>query len=696
MHLEISQLERLMKIIRLILLFFWLCLLPTVQVTGADVLTYHNDNHRTGLNLDEVGLNTSTVKQLSVNFAIPVDGQVYAQPLYVSSVAIADGTRHNMLIVATEHASVYALDAETGVVLWQTSLIPSGEMQADNHQNQGSCGDLTPSNGITGTPVVDRDTGKIYVIAITQATSDGHYIYHLHAVDLTTGSDQFSQEIKATFPGSFPAGDVTTVNNIKMVNFRATHVRNRAALLELGNTIYAAWGSFCDIEPYGGWVMAFDKSSLLQIGSLDVNPTEAGLATGSSLGGGSGAGVWGGGGALASDGGAIYASTGNGPFDGITTFGDSVLKLTLNNLQVHDFFTPFDQETDQRGDRDLGSGGVVILPTMTNAAGKTVDLGAVCGKDARIYIFNRGTLGKFNSANDNNIYQVVSPAAIQGTATFGPAAFFNGALYYGPQGHHLMRFVFSQAKLGSAPASQTTNTTFGAMGTVPSISAFINGSGVPANGIVFAIEMGSAVAAPVPPGGVHQPLTPTTGATLHAYDASDLTKPELYNSSTNSSLDIGVKFTVPTICNSMVYLGTKGTVYAFGAPTAFEQTNSAQDVTNAPGVKITLGSISYHSGTGHFVQNVTVTNTGTTPLFKTPLSLVLDGLSSFASLIKNSGSTILPPKKASAYQNFSLTSPLAPGQSVSVGLTFIDPKEQASGKATFTYTPRLLDGLGFR
>jgi hypothetical protein len=341
-------------------------------------------------------------------------------------------------------------------------------------------------------------------------------------------------------------------------------------------------------------------------------------------------------------------------------------------------------------DRDLGSGGVVILPTMTDAGGTARKLGVVCGKDSKIYIFDRANLGKFNRANNSNLYQEVSPTDFASARIFGPPAYFNGALYYGPQGRQLMKFVFSQAKLGSAPTAKTS-TSFGVQGTVPNISGFINGSGIPTNGIVWAIQMGSQVAAPVVPiGGIHQPVTPTTGAILHAYDAVNLT--ELYNSS-NVSLDIGVKFTVPTICNSMVYLGTKGTVYAFGGNTT---ANRAVDVTKALGVKITLGPYSYHSSTGHFVQTVTVTNTGSTPLFKTPLSFVLDGLSSFASLVKISGSTILLPNRASAYQNFSLTSPLAPGASVSVGLTFIDPKEQASGNATFTYTPRLLDGLGYR
>jgi hypothetical protein len=614
-----------------------------------------------------------------VKWSLPVDGQVYAQPLYVSSVVIANGTRHNVLIVATELDSVYALDAKTGALLWKTSLIPRGETPADSR----NCGDLTPSNGITATPVIDRDKEKVFVIAMTQ-TSSGQKIYRLHSLDLATGSGTSSPPITATFPGSFPPSDASGGR----VNWRASEVRNRAALLLLGNTIYTAWASFCDSEPYAGWIIAFDESSLAQVGALDLNPTAAGRDNFASLPNGSGAGIWGAGGAVASDGSHMYASVGNGPFDGSKTFGDSILKLSQNNVQVLDFFTPFDQAIDQEIDQDLGSGGVVILPTMHDAAGIARNLGVVCGKDSNIYIFDRTKLGKFNSANNNNLYQ---QAGNLGSEVDGPAAFFNQALYFGPQSQQLMKFVFAKAKLGGSPTAKTS-TSFGVKGTIPSISGFINGAGVASNGIVFAIQMGSQTAAvPLRTGGTHTPLIPTTGAILHAYDAVNLT--ELYNSSSNSSLDIGIKFSVPTICNSMVYLGTRGTVYGFGGNTT---ANTAVDVTKAHGVKITLGPISFHASSGSFVQTVTVTNTGSTPLFKAPLSFVLDGLSSFASLVNNSGSTILPPDEASPYQNFSLTSPLAPGASVSVGLTFIDPKERASGKATFTYTPRLLEGLGYR
>jgi hypothetical protein len=671
-----------MRSIRVFFSLLWPWLILTLPVSGGDVFTYHNDNQRTGLNPDEVGLNTSTVKGLSPKWSFPVDGEVYAQPLYVSSVAVADGSRHNMLIVATENDSVYAFDADIGgAPLWKTSLILNGERAADSR----SCGDLTPLNGITGTPVVDRDKGKIFVMAMTQTTSTGHAIYRLHSVDLATGFPTSSPEITATYPGSFPPSDVSG----GQVHFHAYESRNRAALLLEGNTIYAAWASFCDHPPYGGWIMAFDESSLAQVARVDVNPTAAGLVSGSSLPDGSGAGVWGGGGALAAPPNStlVFASTGNGPWDGKTTFGDSVLKLTQNssNIQIVDFFTPFDQAFDQQTDRDLGSSGVVLLPTMTDASGKARVLGVVAGKDAKIYLFDRANLGK-NSANNTNLYQQVGPIA--SGQIFGPAAYFNGALYSGPQNSQLMKFVFSNAKLGSAATAQTS-TTFGVLGTVPSVSGFINGAGVASNGVVWAIQMGSQVAAPVrnPPGGTHQPVTPTTGAILHAYDASDLT--ELYNSTSNSSLDIGVKFTVPTICNSMVYLGTKGTVYGFGGNTT---TNTAVDVTKS--VKITLGPYSFHPATGHYVQTVTVTNNGSMPL-PTPLSLVLDGLTSYASLVKNSGSTILLPNRASPYQNFSLASPLATGASASVVLTFLDPKDKG-GPPTFTYTPRLLGGMGYR
>jgi putative pyrroloquinoline-quinone-binding quinoprotein len=247
----------------------------------ADVLTYHYDNQRTGLNPAETGLNPASVSGLKQQWSFPVDGDVYAQPLYVSSIVI-NGARHNELIVATEMDSVYALDADTGSLLWKTSLIPSGETAVPSN-----CNDLPGAVGITGTPVIDPFPKKILAVAYTR-TSSGHKLYRLHSLNLVTGKDTASPEIVATFPGSFPAVDTSG----GLVHFNTAEERQRAALLLVNGIVYVAWGSFCDFAPFTGWILAFDENSLALVGALDTNPTAAGLASPSTLPDGSGGGVW--------------------------------------------------------------------------------------------------------------------------------------------------------------------------------------------------------------------------------------------------------------------------------------------------------------------------------------------------------------------------------------------------------------------
>jgi hypothetical protein len=339
---------------------------------------------------------------------------------------------------------------------------------------------------------------------------------------------------------------------------------------------------------------------------------------------------------------------------------------------------------------------------MTDASGKSVNLGVVSGKRPEIYVFDRTNLGKFNGAST----KVVKPSLFG--STFGVPAYFNQALYYGTVSHTLKKLTFSHATLSGTFAARTP-TTFKFPGTTPSISASQSNVAAPSNGIVWCIEMGSSTAAPTL--GLDGAVTTPTGATqlvvavvgppiLHAYDATNLL--ELYNSTQNpTNLGVGIKFSVPTVCNSKVYVGTANEVSAFGflTPTA----HRAAPVTLPASVSLTPGPIQKDPLSNHFLQTVTLTNHGTTgfapPL---PLSLVLDSLSVNARLDFNSGSTTLPPSGnptgaiASPYMNFPLTSALAPGKNVSVGLTFIDPSDQVSQIGHITYTPRLLGGLGCR
>jgi hypothetical protein len=629
----------------------------------ADVLTYHYDNQRTGLNPAETGLNPASVSGLKQQWFSSVDGDVYAQPLYVSSVVIS-GARHNVLIVATENDSVYALDADSGSVLWKRPLIPSGESVVPSN-----CNDLPGTVGITGTPVIDPVNNEILVVTYTR-TSTGHKLYRLHSINLLTGKDTASPEIVATFPGTFPAKDTSGLPPNQVVHFNAAEERQRAALLLVNNVVYVAFGSFCDFSPFTGWILAFAENSLALVGTLDINPTAAGLAVGSTtLPDGSGGGVWSPGALSASlDSSSIFAVTGNGPWDGKTTFSDSILKLTPKTLPVVDYFTPFDQTLDQRGDLDLGSGGPVLLDLKDNG-GATHNLAVVAGKDKRIYVANRNNLGK-QTPNNSGIYQVIGPPQTPlplPQEVFGPGAFLNGAIYWVPRFNNpVEKFVFSNAKLGTTPAAKST-VTFSLEGSVPAASAFINSAGVVTGGLVWAIG-----------------LTSDPGATLYAFDPGNLTT--LFSSGALASP--GTKFNVPTVANSKVYIGTKGTIFAFASTAT--PCNSANNLTSNPSVQLTLGPIVHGSG-GTFSQLVTVKNTGTTPLFTTPLSLVCDGLSPNATLLNAAGATTYLPPLVSPYLHFSLIGPLPAGNSVSLTLQFSN-----SSTAPITYTARLLDGLGFR
>ena len=653
----------------LCLFYFVLCCSAMLALpeSRADVLTYHYDNQRTGLNPAETGLNPASVSGLKQKWSFPVDGDVYAQPLYVSSIAI-NGARHNELIVATEMDSVYALDADTGRLLWKTSLIPSGETAVTSN-----CGDLPGTVGITGTPVIYRFRNKIFVVAYTFSNSLGRKLYRLHSLNLLTGKDTASPEIAATFPGTFPAVDTSG----GLVHFNAAEERQRAALLLVNNIVYVAFGSFCDFSPFTGWILAFAENSLALVGTFDTNPTAAGLAIGSTtLPDGSGGGVWGGEGALAApaNNALIYTVTGNGPWDGMTTFSDSILKLTPKTLSLSDYFTPFDQAIDQRGDLDLGSGGPVLLDLKDNA-GTTHKLLVVAGKDKKIYVADRNNLGK-QTPNNSGIYQVIptqGPILPLPQVVYGPGTFLNGAMYWVPRFNNPMeKFVFSNAKLGTSPAAKST-VLFPLQGTVAAASAFINSTGAVSGGLVWVIA-----------------LTSNPGATLYAFDTGNLTPGTLTALFTSPPLaKLGAKFNVPTVANSKVYVGTRGAVFAFAGTAT--SSNSAVDMTSNPSVQLALGPIVHGNG-GAYSQIVTVKNNGTTPLFTTPLSLVLDGLSSNATLLSASGATAYLAPLVSPYQHFALSGPLPPGNSVSLTLQFFN----SSSTATITYTARLLDGLGFR
>lgn len=508
---------------------------PATAQTPLNVLTYHNDNARTGQNLNETILKPSNVnaKTFGKLFIASVDGKVDAQPLYMSNVTIPGQGMHNVLFVATEHDSVYALDANTGRTLWHVSLLKSAETPSDNR----NCGQVTPEIGITATPVIDPKIGShgtIYVVAMTKDASN-NYFQRLHALDITTGAEEFRgpSDIQGIFPGT---GDHSIGGSVV---FDPKQYEERAGLLLLNGIVYTSWASHCDIRPYTGWMMGYNQASLAQVSVLNFTPN------------GSEGSVWASGAGPAADANNIYLLAANGTFD--TTldangfpnrgdFGNSFLKLSTSNrtLAVADYFAMFNTVEESNADRDLGSGGALVLPQMTDALGQIKHLAVGAGKDRNIYLVDRDNMGKFNPSDNNNIYQEL-PGALSG-GEFGMPAYFNKTLYYGAVGDSLKAFQFANAKLFTSPSSETSNK-FGYPGTTPSISA----TGT-SNGIVWAVENGNT-------------------AVLHAYSATDLSR-ELYNSNQAAAgrdqFGTGNKFITPTIANGKVYVGTTNGVAAFG------------------------------------------------------------------------------------------------------------------------------------
>lgn len=502
--------------------------LITLHAQPPMVSTWHNDNARTGQNLNEAMLTPANVNPTTFGrlATISVDGKVDAQPLYVPDIFIPGQGVRNILYVATEHNSVYAFDADTFVQLLHVSLNGSGETTSDSR----SCGQITPEIGITATPAIDTKAGPhgaIYVIAMSK---DANSVYHhrLHALDPTTLAEQFKGpvEIHASFPG----------NGAENTFLPAQHVE-RPGLLIMNGSVYTAWGSHCDQPPYAGWILSYNETTLAQNGVISLEPN------------GSDGAIWmAGAGPAADANGNIYLLTGNGTFDTTLNssnfpaqgdFGNAFVKISTasGHMALNDYFTMTNTVAESGSDVDLGSAGLVLLPQLNDPRGQPVSLLAGAGKDGNIYIVKQSGMGKFNPSMDA-IYQLMSHSLPSGT--WSSPAWFNGTLYYGGQNDSLKAFQFTN---GSFSLTSQSPRIFPYPGLTPSISA--NGT---SGGIVWVVENASP-------------------AVLHAFDAANLST-ELYNSNQAAAnrdhFGNGNKFMVPTITNGKVYVGTQNTVGVFG------------------------------------------------------------------------------------------------------------------------------------
>lgn len=524
--------------------FFVVC--ATTTTRAVDVLTYHNDNARTGQNLQEAILTPQNVtpSQFGKLWTLDTDGRVNAEPLFVSGVNIPGKGLHDVVYVVSEADSVYAFDAASTNILWQVSVLGPGEHTSTNW----SWCAFMPELGITATPVIDRQAGPngtLFVEAMS-TNSEGNVFQRIHALDLATGQDRIPPvNVSASYPGT---GD-GAVNG--MVTFDPDMYVERACMLLLNGVVYTAWSAHCDTQPTTSWLIGFDENTLAQTKVMNFTPnTGIGSMWNSAAG------------PAADSDGNIYVTIGNSTFDASPTldtngfpvngdYGNGFVKVSTTNatLRIADYFIMYNTADENIQDLDLSSGAPLVIPDQIDSQGHARQLVVTAAKDQAIYLADRTNMGRFNPNNNNALYQFI-PNALPG-GIWSMAAYFNGTLYFGPVRHSIMAFPFQAARLPGV-SMQSTNV-YGYPGTTPSISA--NGT---SNAIVWAAETAGIVIE-------DQDLS--HNAVLHAYSATNLAV-ELYNSNKAANgrdlFGKGNKFITPMIANGRVYVGTTSGVGVFG------------------------------------------------------------------------------------------------------------------------------------
>jgi len=523
----------------------------TVLAEGVDVVTYHNDALRTGQNLAEHRLTPTNVAPPTFGLlrTLPVDGKVDAQPLVLHDYPMSDQRRHEVVFAATEHASVYAYDPNTGARLWQVSLLPRGESPSDARD----CNQVMPEIGVTATPAIDRDAGRLFVVAMSKDGA-GRYHQRLHALSLASGAElEPAVEIRASIPGS----GAPATRDGRLV-FEPGQYKERSALLLDHGVVYTSWASHCDKGNYTGWIIAYAAEDLHQTTVFNTEPSGArGAAQGEAS-------FWNSNSGPAADAsGTLFVMTANGVFDTRLTpagfpqgadYGNSILALSRTGgggLRVSDYFTMFDANRESDRDVDLGSGGLLLLPDQRDATGRARHLAVGAGKDRNIYVVDRDSLGKFAPDGNHHAYQFLAaafPSAGCGRGVYGAPVYFDGIVYTEATGDVIRAFRLREARFpaqgDTAVPTMTTRTLFCYPG--PPLSVSAEGR---TNAILWAVE------------------NSTTEAVLHAYDAEDLQR-ELYSSAASGTRDLfgpGSKYTPPTVANGKVLVATQADARVRGA-----------------------------------------------------------------------------------------------------------------------------------
>ncbi len=510
----------------------------------ADVLVQRGADSRIAANLSETTLSSSNVAAATFGklYSFAVDGYVYAQPLYKSNVTIPGKGTFNVVFVATEHGSVFAFDADSATPLWQASFINLAAGITPQPSADTGTTDIVPEVSITSTPVIDATSGTLYVVAKTK--ENGSAVYRLHALDITTGANKVS-------PVVIQASVAKTGGSGGTLSFNANDQQQRPGLVVLNGVVYVAFGSSGDAFPWAGWILGYNSSTLAQVTILCTSTS------------GQGAGLWAAGEAPPIDAnGNLYFSTGNGAFDGAHDWGNSYLKLaTAGGLSVADYFAPFNQSALNASDLDIATAGPILLP---DSAGTTAHphLMIASGKNGTIYVLDRDNLGHYDGSYtnaDNRIVQWIANAV--GVINTDPKqspqpyvennyttpGFWQNHVYFCGINDHCKMFNLSNGLLTTSPVSQSA-ATFAFGGAQPVVTA---ASASATSAIMWAVERD----------------TNNNISTLHAYDATDLTK-ELYNSNQAANKrDQGgapVKFVIPTVSNGKVFFGAQSEIDTYG------------------------------------------------------------------------------------------------------------------------------------
>ncbi len=524
-------------------------------VSGPNVLTYHNDQARTGQNTGESLLTPSNVASSTFGklFTRPVDGYVLAQPLYVNGQFVSGSGFHNVVVAATEEDSVYLFDGDSNQgananALWHIKLIDAahGGQTGETSAPSGPCNFGPPNEGVTSTPVIDANSGVLYVES--KSSAGGNVLHKLHAIDMPTGAEEPGWPI--IIGGSVTGNGDGSVNG--QLTFNPNIELNRPGLLLSGGGVYVTFASNgCDSDfgdVYHGWIFRYDAATGVR-SLISITPNGHADTNGAPVAGG----IWMSGAAPAADASAnVFLATSNGAFDttlnasgmpSMSDFSDSILKIAPGaQLTISDYFTPTDQSTLNDKDFDLGAGGVLLLPDQT---GPFPHLLVEAGKEGTIRLVNRDSLMHYcgTCASDPVVQELIDALP---NAELGMPAYWNGFVYFGALQDILRGYSVNNGLLSTSPAVTSSDRAPVAYGTTPSVS-----SAGTSNGVIWGIQDWAG--------------PPSVNGVLKAWNATTLTN--LYSSNDDYSSDNPgsyAEFTVPTVAHGKVYVGTASNITVYG------------------------------------------------------------------------------------------------------------------------------------